>query len=102
MSIWRGSINLNGFIGLLIKSRLWMDALEGVKPVRSERGHSLCRLYPRKAYLIESRLRMDALEEVKPVRSKRGHSLYRLYPLKGSVRGLCALEVNLKPELREI
>jgi hypothetical protein len=68
MSIWRGSIDLNGFIGFLIKSRLRMDALEGVKPVRSERGHSL----------------------------------YRLYPLKGSVRGLCALKLNLKPEFRVI
>ena len=48
MRIWRGSINLNGFIGLLIKIRLWMDALEGVKPVRSKRGHSLYRLYPLK------------------------------------------------------
>jgi hypothetical protein len=102
MRIWRGSINLNGFIGLLIKIRLWMDALEGVKPVRSKRGHLLYRLYPRKAYLIESRLRMDALEGVKPARSKRGHSLYRLYPLKGSVRGLRTLKVAPKPELREI
>jgi hypothetical protein len=48
MRIWRGSINLNGFIGLLIKIRLRMDALEGVKPARSKRGHSLFRFYPLK------------------------------------------------------
>jgi hypothetical protein len=35
-------------IAYVVESKLWMDALEGVKPVRSKRGHSLYRLYPLK------------------------------------------------------